>query len=76
MKTDRWFRAMAAAGMSGGVLLGTGPCTGEIFKNSVKEGIFLFVSGSLQGGLTNPQFNDFITDVFTGGFGNGAGGVR
>jgi hypothetical protein len=74
MKAFRLLRMTMRLGLGGGLLLGTGPCTGEIFKVSVKEGIFSYISGSLLGGLNNPQFDDFVTDVFTGAFSGGTGG--
>jgi hypothetical protein len=48
-----------------GTLLSTS--CGQLIRDSVKNGTFAFISGSVQSGF-NQQFSNFVTDVFTGNF--------
>jgi hypothetical protein len=49
----------------GGTMLSTS--CGQLVRDSVKNGTFAFISGSVQSGF-NQQFSNFVTDVFTGNF--------
>ena len=69
MKTFRIARGLLVVLMSGSVLFGGG-CTG-IVRDSVKEGVFAFLTGSVQSNIDTAAFSDFLLNVVTGGFTGG-----
>ena len=49
---------------------------GDLVSQSLRDGLFNYVIGSVSSGFDAALFGDFITSVFTGGFGGTTGGGR
>ena len=73
MRSHKWLRRFVAAMLGGGMLFSSG-CS-EIFRTSIRDGVFAFIGGSVADPTFTAQLNDFVLDVFTsnlGFFGSGA----
>ena len=73
MRSHKWFRMCFGALVGGGMLFTTG-CA-DMVRTSIRDGIFGYISGSVQNTIFTSQLNDFVLDVFTsnlGFFGSGA----
>jgi len=65
MRTLRWLRIMLVVLLAGTLILTTG--CGDMAMQSIKEGIYGYVSGSFASGLIADQLADFLANVATGG---------
>lgn len=67
MKTTSRWRAWHVV-VLGALLLTTTGC-GQMAREAVKDGIYSFVSGSVDSGLVSTQFADLVSSIFTTGGG-------
>ena len=58
------------ATLLGGSTMATIGC-GDMVRQSIKDGAFKYIAGSVSGGFGADLVGDFLTGVFTGGFGGG-----
>jgi len=65
-KRNIFIRGLFALLLAGSTVLLLG--CGDLISNSIKTGIFNYISGSVAGGGLSTQFGDFVTDFFTGGY--------
>ncbi len=74
MKPRILLRVSLATLLWGGTLTMIG--CGDMVRQSIRDGLFNYVAGSVSRGFDAALFGDFITNVFTGGFGSGNTGMR
>ena len=65
MRTSSWLRTTLAALFAGTLILTTG--CGDMAIQSIKEGIYGYVSGSFASGLIAEQLAEFLGNVVPGG---------
>jgi hypothetical protein len=72
MRRRRALRWTLAAVLAGGQVSFIG--CGSLARQSLRNGFYSFVSGSVSGGVLDGQaVSDFVLGVFTGGFGGNYG---
>jgi len=68
MRSSNLVRGVLASLLTGGMMLTIG--CGDLVRQSVRDGLFTWVSGSVQGAFDATVFSDMITnffaDVYTG----------
>lgn len=62
----RWLLKLLMAGLLGGQVLTSMGCS-DLVRQSVRDGTFRWVAGSVTGTLGTAQFAAFLTNVLTGG---------
>ena len=67
MKPKTLLRVSLAAWLAGGTLTTIG--CGDLVRQSVRDGLFNYIAGTVSSGLDASVFGEFVTNVFTGGFG-------
>ncbi len=65
MRTSSWLRTTLAALFAGTLILTTG--CGDMARQSVKQGVLGYLSGSFTSGLITEQLQNFLGNVVTTG---------
>ena len=66
MKTRLLLRVSFVAALAGGTLMSS---CGGMLTQSIRDGLFNYVAGRVSSGADAAMLGDFITSVFTGGYG-------
>lgn len=72
MKRKTLLRVSLAAWLAGGALTTIG--CGDLVRQSVRDGLFNYIAGSVSSGFNASLFGEFVTSVFTGGLGGDSSG--
>ena len=66
MRKYTFLRGSLASLLTGGTLMMSG--CGDLVRDSIKDGFFSYLTGSVSSTFDSALFGDFISNILTGGF--------